>query len=109
MRERGTIEEAVEILGLPMRTVQAMAARGGLPGAAKIGRRWTFGLAALRQFVKEKERQACLRGERPRVAVTGVKTSSGAGRWSTGDESRSRSTQILRRMQRGDSKPPSAA
>ena len=106
-RERGLVAHACSILGLPERTVQGMAARGELPGAAKLGKRWTFNLEALRQFVKEKEREACLRGERPPAAAIGVKTSFGAERWSTGSASRSRSTRILRRMQRGGSTPPS--
>jgi hypothetical protein len=33
--ERGPIQQAVKILGVPPRTVQAMAARGEIAGAAK--------------------------------------------------------------------------
>jgi hypothetical protein len=40
-RERGDIEDAMAILGIrKKRTVAAMAARGEIPSAAKIGRRW---------------------------------------------------------------------
>ena len=43
------------ILGIrKKRTVEAMAARGEIPSAAKIGRRWTFNLSALRTFVTER-------------------------------------------------------
>jgi integrase/recombinase XerD len=42
------------ILGIrKKRTVEAMAARGEIPSAAKIGRRWTLNLSALRTFVTE--------------------------------------------------------
>lgn len=44
-RDRGTIDEAVAILGVSDRTVRDLALRGEPPGAAKIGRRWTFDLA----------------------------------------------------------------
>jgi hypothetical protein len=47
--ERIAIAEASAILGRPVRTVSDMAARGLLPMAAKIGSRWTFVEAALRQ------------------------------------------------------------
>src|SRR5262249_52236361 len=62
--ERGTADEAAAILGLPTRTVQKLAARGELPGAAKFGRRWTFDLRTLRRHVISKERQAWQDGNR---------------------------------------------
>jgi hypothetical protein len=40
--ERGGVNDAVSILGLKRRTVESMAARGELPGAAKLANRWTF-------------------------------------------------------------------
>jgi hypothetical protein len=46
--ERGTIDQAIAIIGLPIRTVQGMAARGEIPGAATFGRRWTFDLVSRR-------------------------------------------------------------
>jgi excisionase family DNA binding protein len=58
-RERVKIAEAVVILGLSDRTVRALAERGEIPGAAKIGRRWTFSLARLRDYVRQKETEAC--------------------------------------------------
>jgi len=36
------LKKAAVILGPPMRTVQALPRRGEIPGAAKIGGRWTF-------------------------------------------------------------------
>jgi hypothetical protein len=55
--ERRNVDEAMPILGLcNRRTVEAMAAWGEIPSAAEIGRRWTFHVAALHAFVKERKR-----------------------------------------------------
>lgn len=56
-RERGTIDDAVAILGICARTVRQLALLGELQGAAKIGRRWTFNLERLREYVEQKERE----------------------------------------------------
>jgi excisionase family DNA binding protein len=53
--ERILIEAAVLIAGVSARTLQELAARGEIPGAAKIGRRWTFNERALRTWISEKE------------------------------------------------------
>jgi excisionase family DNA binding protein len=55
--ERIKTAEAALILSLSMRTVQSMAARGELPGAARIGPQWTFNEAKLREFIAYKERE----------------------------------------------------
>jgi hypothetical protein len=55
--ERCTIETAELILGLKRRNIQAKAARGEIPGAAKLGHLWTFDIALLRRYVRE--RQQC--------------------------------------------------
>jgi excisionase family DNA binding protein len=55
--ERIKTAEAALILGLSVRTAQSMAARGELPGAARIGQRWTFNEAKLREFIADKERE----------------------------------------------------
>jgi hypothetical protein len=47
--------DAAKMLGLTVRGVQAMAAQGRLPGAAKIGSLWTFDPGKLRRFVAAKE------------------------------------------------------
>lgn len=57
MSERITVEEASPILGLPARTIQQMAARGIIPGAAKFGRRWTFDERKLRAFIRGREEE----------------------------------------------------
>lgn len=79
--ERCTIEHAVLIIGLPKRTVQDMAARGELPGAAKFRRRWTFDINKLRKFVAEEERKTRRRGSaliaRPRAATNPSYSGSG--------------------------------
>lgn len=51
--------EVAAMLNVTVRTVQGMAARGGLPGAAQIGKIWTFDLARLRRFIATRENQ-CL-------------------------------------------------
>ncbi|MEP9368641.1 helix-turn-helix domain-containing protein [Xanthobacter sp. VNH20] len=53
-RERIRAFEASAILGVEVRTVQALACRGELPGACKIGGLWTFDEAALRAWIKER-------------------------------------------------------
>jgi excisionase family DNA binding protein len=52
--ERVRASEAASILGIEVRTVQALAARGELPGAAKVGKLWTFDEAALRLWIRER-------------------------------------------------------
>lgn len=61
--ERIRVAKAASILGINSRTVQGMALRGELPGAAKIGGLWTFSESALRKWIKE-------RTVRPRSART---------------------------------------
>ena len=81
--ERGDITDAMAILGIrKARTIEAMAARGELPGAAKIGRRWTFNLAALRAYVEEQERRVLWQGKGAgrRPAAIGVRVSFGVAR-----------------------------
>jgi len=76
--ERGSIQDAASILGKHPRTVRAMAGRGELPGAAKIGGTWTFNLDILRTFVSSKE-QEVWQSVRPQRAVSGATTSSMGG------------------------------
>ena len=59
MQERSTIEEAEAILGLDRRHIRkAWRNWCHLPGVAKIGRRWTFSLSALREHVRAKRGKA---------------------------------------------------
>lgn len=73
-RERVTIEDAVPITGLSARTMQEMAARGLIPGAAKLGRRWTFDLHKLRKMIEAKEQETWQRAN----VVNFLRASSGA-------------------------------
>ncbi|MDF2809900.1 MAG: hypothetical protein K0S56_931 [Microvirga sp.] len=52
MRERRRSYEAAGILGISVRSVQSLAAKGELPGAAKVGGLWTFDETALRSWLK---------------------------------------------------------
>ncbi|CAH1662073.1 HTH_17 domain-containing protein [Hyphomicrobiales bacterium] len=84
-KERIRIPAAAEILGVEPRTVQALALRGELPGAAKIGGLWTFDPAALRSWIKSQERlcqekaQRTRREKSRRNTATGVATRYGQG------------------------------
>ncbi|WP_394031729.1 helix-turn-helix domain-containing protein [Xanthobacter autotrophicus] len=64
--ERIRVAKAASILGIKSRTVQSMAMRGELPGAAKIGGLWTFDEAALRAWIREKEQWLADRPPPPR-------------------------------------------
>ena len=52
---------AARMLGVSQRSVQGLALRGELPGAARIGGIWTFDANKLTAFVTQRERDA----ERP--------------------------------------------
>ena len=73
--ERIRAHVAAGILGVETRTVQALAARGELPGAAKIGGLWTFDEAALRNWIRE--RTICPKDRLPRNSHTGAETRYG--------------------------------
>lgn len=65
--ERIRANRAAAILGVNKRTIQAMALRGDLPRAARIGGLWTFEEAALREYVEERiQRPSAKAGLRPR-------------------------------------------
>src|SRR3974390_3165959 len=75
--ERIVVEDAMLILGLSRRTIQEMAQRGEIPGAAKFGR-WTFDVAKLRAMIADREQETSQRSyERRRPVVTGAATRSG--------------------------------
>jgi Helix-turn-helix domain len=102
--ERGTVKVAAAILGLPPRTVQDLAARGEIAGAAKFGRRWTFDLGKLRRLVQAKERQTW-RNAKHRPDATGAPALSTAGLKFVGETSDSRFTQVTRRLRARATKP----
>ena len=53
--ERLRTSEVAEILRVTPRAVQCMALRGDLPGAAQIGKLWTFDARRLRMFIAQRE------------------------------------------------------
>ena len=67
--ERLLSSEVAAILRITPRTVQGMAARGELPGAARIGRNWTFSAEKLRRFIAERENE-CLTCAAPAISAT---------------------------------------
>jgi excisionase family DNA binding protein len=52
-----TSQEVASKLRLTVRGVNKMAARGGLPGAFKIGRLWRFDRYQLAGYIKAKQRR----------------------------------------------------
>jgi hypothetical protein len=99
--ERVTLGQAAAILGLKHRKLQGMAQRGEIPGAAKIGRQWTFDLARLRRFVTQQENVTKCRGnERPRPEPTGAAKSSLAVLKFAGGFSDGRLAQMIRQSQK---------
>ncbi len=57
--ERCRSDFALLITGLKHRQLQAMSARGEIPGAAKLGRTWTYDVRKLRTWVRERETATC--------------------------------------------------
>ena len=53
--------EAARIVGVSVRQIQNMAARGLLPSAAKIGSVWTFQRGAILDYRRRKVGEACQR------------------------------------------------
>src|SRR5262245_45862316 len=102
--ERGSVKVAAAILGVPPRTVQDLAARGELPGAAKFGRCWTFDLGKLRRFVKRREEQTWQHAKR-RPDATGAMAVSTAGLRFVAETSDSRFTQLTRRLRARATRP----
>ena len=56
---RMLIDELESATGKGRRALQAMAARGRIPGAAKIGREWTFDRIKVRRWIRDLEGAAC--------------------------------------------------
>jgi hypothetical protein len=83
--ERIKAPAAVAILGVPLRTVQAMAAKGELPTAALLCGRWTFNEAALRAYVRDREDETCRNGEPRRAVIGGARRSGAAPRLRAGN------------------------
>jgi hypothetical protein len=95
--ERVSIHKAVAILGLPLRTVQELSARGEIPGAAKLGRRWTFDIEKLRRLVRQRERETWQNGKHRPDAI-GAVIPFGRGPKFVGAKSDGRFTQVTQRL-----------
>jgi hypothetical protein len=57
--ERCLIDEAHRITGLPKRNIQYLAQKGRIPGASRLGMRWTFDKATLRRWAREGDHTPC--------------------------------------------------
>jgi phage terminase Nu1 subunit (DNA packaging protein) len=77
MNGRIQARAAASLLGVTARTVQNLANRGELPGAAKIGKVWTFDPAKLAKFIRAKE------SECPKTTFISAAQSGGYARPST--------------------------
>src|SRR5262245_6152254 len=102
--ERASVKTAASMLGLPLRTVQHLAARGEIAGAAKFGRRWTFDVEKLKRQIRERERQTWLNA-RHRPDATGGRAPFGVGPRFAGETSDGRFTQVTRRLRARATKP----
>ena len=111
LRERCRIEQAERILGLGRRQIEKMAATGKIPGAIKFGRRWTFDLIELGQFVEaEKERQWLQRNvPKPQPGVIGAAALSGVELASAVRISAGPLKQTIRRLQQNVTGPGKTA
>ena len=49
-----TVEEAAALLGIGRQTAYDLAARGGLPGALRLGRRWVISRKVLDAWLEGK-------------------------------------------------------
>src|SRR5579863_9284604 len=89
--ERIQIEAACAIVGVCERTMQGLALRGEMPGAAKIGGRWTFNERVLRAHVRAEEERVCQRKREagslvpPRTGASGATTDGMGGSKSMGE------------------------
>ena len=61
MAERIQTRDAASILGVSAGNVIALACRGELPGAAKIGGRWTFDEKKIRDYIALREAECLTR------------------------------------------------
>jgi predicted DNA-binding transcriptional regulator AlpA len=57
--ERVRSPDVARMTGLSVRAVQLMAARGDIPGAARLGKLWTFDPSKVRRWIVQREDAAC--------------------------------------------------
>jgi hypothetical protein len=93
-------QQAALLLGLTERALVDFARKGKIPGAAPIGRDWTFDPDKLHSFVIHKEAEACLRSEKPLPDATGEMKSCGAVQRLPVSSGDGRCTQTIRSLQK---------
>lgn len=77
---RITADEAAHITGLSVRAVQDMALRGDIPGAAKLGKRWTFDAGEIEAWIKTQVQATKDRAESARAPRKTATSSGGPAR-----------------------------
>ena len=98
--ERGTAQQAAAMLGLKPRKLQTMSVHGDIPGAAKLGRLWTYDLAKLRQFIDQQEKITCQGSAKRPPDATGAAISSGRKLEGVGVSSAGRLRQMIQQSQK---------
>lgn len=79
--ERIGLAHACKVTGLKPRTLQAMALRGEVPGAAKLGRLWSFDVERLRAWLQDKERAISIGAARYGMVASPLQDASIAARY----------------------------
>jgi hypothetical protein len=106
-RKRCKMDGAVSRLAEEPRTIRDMAARGEIPGAAKIRGVWSFDIALLDAFVADKERQTWQSAShaRPLPAASGATARSTAGFRPAAATSSGHYGQTIQRLRQAVAKP----
>jgi predicted DNA-binding transcriptional regulator AlpA len=107
--ERIGIADVARILGESPRTVQAMAARGDIPSALKLAKRWTFRETAVRAWVEDREDQVWQKEQSRRPVRTGGGTLSGGVSRSPVARSDSAYERMMQKLRSAGSKPAASA
>lgn len=102
--ERVKIARAAEITGENVRTLQALAAAGRVPGAAKLSRNWTFDIADLRIWIRRRKAETCQNARRRKTA-TGAGPSYGGNSRSVERSSDGAYEQTMRQLRNGGLRP----
>ena len=97
---------AAPMLGLSPRALVDAARLGRIPGAARIGRDWTFDPTKLRSLVERKESEAC---ESHHTAAIGVVPSFGARKLSVASATVGRYALTTQSLRNGGTKLKPAA
>jgi hypothetical protein len=77
-----------------------MARAGKLPGAARVGRDWTFDRDKLTAFIEQRESETCQQEGRPRPVATGAVTYYGRRPTLRASDTSGHCIQAIRNLQR---------